>query len=225
MGRIVTGKPQIYSAGYLTSRAMLQNVSDLVKHHLSPHLAIGGPGARILDVGCGHGPYYEMLKEWRIVGVNIDRDDASPDVVGDGLCLPFKTDSLDAIICTQVIEHVRDPDLLVREIGRGLKSGGLLLLTGPMYWPLHEEPNDYWRFTKYGMKALLENNGFDLIELRDDGHAISLAVVVVNQLFRGWFFAPLRMVFNMGGLFAEKLICMRHCTANLSLVARRKHEE
>jgi SAM-dependent methyltransferase len=134
--------------------------------------------------------------------------------------LPFRSRHFAAAVCTQVIEHVRDPDRLLEEIGRCVRPGGMLLLSGPMYWPLHEEPHDYWRFTPYGLRVLMEKHGFDILELRHDGYAISMAVVAVNQLFRGVWFLPLRAALNTLGLFAERFIRIRHSTSNLSALAR-----
>ena len=212
----------------ITARAMVANLDGLFRAHIVPVLPApsaggeGNGGPAMLDVGCGEQPYRALLGNLRVVGVNLEAADARPDVIADGLRLPFRSGRFPAAVCTQVIEHVPDPGLLLREIGRSLRPGGLLLLSGPMYWPLHEEPFDFWRFTRHGMRRILEDNGFDLVELRDDGHAVALAVTAVNHLIPGKSLAPLRMGLNLCGLLLQSVYDCRHSTPNLSLVARRR---
>jgi SAM-dependent methyltransferase len=219
MGRTKSHRPGLHETGFLTARAMVANLAALIRAHLRPALDVR-PGAPVLDVGCGEQPYKALLAGRRLVGVNLDAENADPDVIGDGLRLPFKTGSFPAAVCTQVIEHVPDPGLLLREIGRCLEPGGLLLLSGPMYWPLHEEPFDFWRFTRHGMRRILADNGFDLVELRDDGNAVAMAVTAVNHLFPGRALFPIRMAANAAGLLLQAVYDPKHSTPNLSLVAR-----
>jgi len=58
---------------------------------------------------------------------------------------------------------------LVDEAYRLLKNGGYFILSGPLYWPLHEEPYDFFRFTKYGFTHILTKAGFSIIEERANG--------------------------------------------------------
>ncbi len=83
--------------------------------------------------------------------------------------LSFEGASFDTVLCTQVIEHVADHQALLSEAFRVLKGNGVLILSGPMYWPLHEEPYDFFRFTKHGFKFLLEKLGFGGIEIINNG--------------------------------------------------------
>lgn len=219
MGRVRSHVPRIHESGFLTARAMVKNLDALFRTHMDPVLPAGAP---VLDVGCGEQPYKKLLGGRRLVGVNLDAGDADPDILADGLRLPFKAATFSAALCTQVIEHVRDPGLLLREIGRCLAPGGILLLSGPMYWPLHEEPHDYWRFTRHGMRRILEDNGFDLLEIRDDGHAVAMAVTAVNHLFPGRLLFPIRIGFNLLGLAVQAVYDRRYSTPNLSLAARRR---
>lgn len=221
MPRIRDEKTRIWSAGYLTTKDLVANLRALIQGHLEPYLSQIGPSPSILDVGCGHSPYKGLLSRRKMVGINIDAIDASPDVVADGQRLPFGNSAFDAAVCTQVIEHVQEPARMLAEISRCLKPRGLLLLSGPMYWPLHEEPFDFWRFTPHGMRYLLRQTGFEVVEMRMEGKAISLATQSINHLFRGFYFAPLRIGLNIVGGLLDKLIPISHSTTNLSLVARR----
>jgi len=120
----------------------------------------------VVDVGCGERPYADFFEGAYYVGLNYGMDDASPDIVGDAQQLPLKSNCADIVFSTQVIEHVPHPEKLVREAFRVLKPRGVLLLTGPFYWPLHEEPHDFYRFTRYGFEHLLVSAGFEVMSIR-----------------------------------------------------------
>jgi ubiquinone/menaquinone biosynthesis C-methylase UbiE len=65
------------------------------------------------------------------------------DFYGDGQYLPIKAESIDFVLCSEVIEHVPEPVELVQEAWRILKDGGILVLTAPSTFKLHMEPHDY----------------------------------------------------------------------------------
>lgn len=137
------------------------------------HLA-GDLHGLVIDVGCGQAPYRPLLTgATKYVGIDTGHDRLA-DVVGDAQRLPVASDAAESILCTEVLEHVRDPDAVVREIFRILKPGGALLLTAPMSWNLHYEPNDFRRYTCYGLWQLLESHGFEIVETRRIGGLFSL---------------------------------------------------
>lgn len=121
-------------------------------------------GGLLLDVGCGRRPYASLFSSvTRYMGIDLPRCDEvqwCPDVWASGLQLPFTSRVFDTVLCTQVIEHVQRPRQLVREAYRVLKPGGAFVLTAPQTWGLHEEPWDYYRFTKYGLVHILEAANF-----------------------------------------------------------------
>jgi SAM-dependent methyltransferase len=106
------------------------------------------PKARVLDAGAGG----------RRLLPDVVTLDATPgpevDVVGDVHHLPFDDASFDGVICSAVLEHVRDPWQVVRELYRVLKPGGLVQIGVPFLYPYHRDPVDYWRFTLEGLKLL-----------------------------------------------------------------------
>lgn len=128
----------------------------------------------VVDVGCGQAPYRPLLtRATKYVGIDSGQDHMA-DVVGDAQRLPVASAVVDSILCSEVLEHVRDPDAVVAEVFRALKPGGILLLTAPMSWNLHYEPNDYRRYTCYGLWQLLESHGFEIAETRRIGGLFSL---------------------------------------------------
>ncbi len=124
----------------------------------------------VLDVGCGRKPYRDLVPAERYTGVDIDtavtRTLAAADVFYDGRTLPFADGSFDAVLCSQVLEHVFTPDAFVTELSRVLRPGGLLLLATPFAWDEHEQPADFGRYSSFGLRALLERNGFVVLEQR-----------------------------------------------------------
>lgn len=128
---------------------------------------------KLLDIGCGNKPYKKFLECTEYVGLDTD-EKVSPDIVGDVTNLPFEDETFDSILCTEVLEHIPDITKALQEMYRVLRKDGNIYLTVPMYWCLHYEPNDYYRFTKYGLKYLLENTGFTVEKIERIGGIFSL---------------------------------------------------
>ena len=80
--------------------------------------------------------------------------------MADLTALPFREGSFDACINIVTLEHVKEPGRALEEIARSLKPGGSLLLVVPHEWEVHQSPHDYWRFTRHGIRHLLEEAGF-----------------------------------------------------------------
>lgn len=122
---------------------------------------------RMLDVGCGRKPYQSLVPASAYIGVDIEsevtRRLGAADVFYDGRTLPFGDASFDAVLCSQVLEHVFTPDEFLREIRRVLRPGGVLLLATPFAWDEHEQPHDFGRYSSFGLKALLERHGFEVV--------------------------------------------------------------
>ncbi len=143
---------------------------------------------RLLDIGCGNKPYETMFegKISEYVGCDIvQSSERRADVICPATLIPLKDASFDTILCTQVIEHVADHRALLQEAHRLLRCGGVLILSGPMYWPLHEEPYDYFRFTKYGFSSILENAGFRVHSIESNGGKWAVCGQVLIHTLQG----------------------------------------
>lgn len=129
---------------------------------------------RLLDVGCGVRPY-RLLYDRRVeqsFGMDVPHSLhglRAVDVVASAGHIPFQDASFDTVLCTNVIEHVSDPDVVLSEIGRVLKPGGVLLLTAPFLYALHEQPYDFQRFTIYWLKERLGRYGFEILRTQAQG--------------------------------------------------------
>lgn len=126
---------------------------------------------RILDVGCGSKPYKELFTFSEYIGVDIenpghDHTHEDVDVYYDGKVLPFPAATFDSVITNQVFEHVFNPADFLAQINRVLKADGNLLLTVPFVWDEHEQPYDYARYSSFGIRHVLESNGFKVISLK-----------------------------------------------------------
>jgi SAM-dependent methyltransferase len=124
------------------------------------------PGARVLDAGAGEAPYRELFEHCEYVTAdweNSPHESASAsDIVGSLEELPIDSASFDAALSTQVLEHVAEPARVLGELNRVIRPGGRLYLTVPLVGELHEEPFDFFRYTPYGLRHLLEAAGFEV---------------------------------------------------------------
>ncbi|MFL5817538.1 MAG: class I SAM-dependent methyltransferase [Conexibacter sp.] len=127
------------------------------------------PGARVLDAGAGDAPYRELFahcdyrtSDW---SSSVHAGGRSADVVASLDALPLPDAQLDAVLNTQVLEHVADPQAVLHELARILAPGGELWLTVPLVNELHEEPHDYFRYTPYGLTTLFERAGLEVVSI------------------------------------------------------------
>jgi SAM-dependent methyltransferase len=139
----------------------------------------GNGSGTVLDVGCGGRPYEPWLAPGSAY-VGFDTR-ASPSSVVDAwalaAALPVRTAAVDTVLCTQVLEHLPDPAAAIQEMARVLRPGGTLILTAPQAWFLHEEPFDFFRFTRYGLEALCRRGGLDVVQTNSQGGFWAMAAV------------------------------------------------
>ena len=132
------------------------------------------PGMRVLDGGAGECPFRPWFKGAKYVAIDNAVGDDSWDYTqisayADLTELPFADATFDAAINVVVLEHVADPARAILEFRRVLRNGGRLFLAVPQIWELHQEPHDYFRYTRYGTELLLQNAGFEIEMLEPTG--------------------------------------------------------
>jgi SAM-dependent methyltransferase len=161
-------------------------------------------GSRVLDAGAGEGQYAHYFKSQRYVGVDLGVGDAAWDygrlqALADLTALPFHDQSFDACISIVTLEHVKEPASALGEIARSLKPGAHILLVVPHEWEVHQSPHDYWRFTRHGIRYLLEESGFQAIRIEPMGGLFRL---LGRRLANGMQVVPLPLLPVAALLFA-----------------------
>ncbi len=127
--------------------------SAAVRRELAALLANIGDGQRALNIGSG-----ESDLQSGVINLDVDPSDHT-DCVGDALLVPFEANTFHLVLSQETMEHVSDPFRAVREMGRVLKTDGVLYLQVPFVLGYHPDPEDYWRFTHSGVRRLIEQAG------------------------------------------------------------------
>jgi SAM-dependent methyltransferase len=126
---------------------------------------------KLLDLGCGFVPLYGVYKDLVREVICVDWDQTlHPSPHLDHTCdlngvLPLKDEEFDTILLTDVLEHMRDPASLWKEMARVLKRGGKVIVGVPFLYPIHEAPHDYFRYTEHALGLFSERAGLTLISL------------------------------------------------------------
>lgn len=133
----------------------------------------------LLDVGCGQMPYKPLLlappsRVSNYLGLDLENGRYAergprPDLTWQGRNIPLDDETVDCAIATELFEHLPEPEIVMSEILRVLRPGGLLFFTVPFLWNLHDVPDDYYRFTPFALEMLLKRAGFHHISLRATG--------------------------------------------------------
>jgi SAM-dependent methyltransferase len=127
-------------------------------------------GSYVLDAGAGQCTYKPFFKQHAYIAVDAawgddDWDYSQLDIICDLEQLPFSENTFDAVICAQVLEHVKEPQRVIVETFKTLKPGGIIYLSAPQGWGIHQRPHDYFRYTNYGLQYLFEKSGFHQIDI------------------------------------------------------------
>lgn len=123
---------------------------------------------RVLDVGCGHMPFRAAAEAAASSYEGFDVEARMPGVThfGDAQRMTGIPDSsYDTTLCFEVLEHLPHPERAVQEMARVLRPGGVALISVPHLSRLHEEPHDYFRFTRHGLRVLLEEAGLTPVSI------------------------------------------------------------
>lgn len=215
-GRLQHRTLRLWKKDYLHHKYLWRNLEWAARTALE-HVGLDNP--RVLDIGCGHKPYHDLFPTTQHWGMDCGLLDASPDFIGDALCLPIRDQSVDIVFATQVIEHVTDPHRMVRECKRVLRPNGWLILSGPFFWPLHEEPHDFFRFTKYGFEQLLKDAGLVEWQIVEDGGDWAQMMLSICLRLNKWLF-PLRCALNVSGALLDSLSKSKTLPPNYTVLAK-----
>lgn len=131
-------------------------------------------GSSVLDAGAGESVYKNLFShcEYKAIDLAVGESKwnyANLDYVGPLHEMPVEDGIFDAVLCTQVLEHLEWPRESVREMHRVLRPGGVLYMTVPMAHAEHQIPYDFFRYTSYGLRSICAHAGFDEIEVKPFG--------------------------------------------------------
>lgn len=143
---------------------------------------------KLLDLGCGNVPLYAFYQNYITDSICVDWENSlhvNPylDFHADlNQPLPLESNAFDTVILSDVLEHLRKPEQLLKEIFRVLKPGGHLLVNVPFYYSIHEEPFDYFRYTEYALKSMAEDAGFEIKKINTLGGILDVIADVYAKL-------------------------------------------
>jgi len=149
----------------------------LTRLTLDRFIAAHATRGRTLDVGAQAGPYAVHFPNR--VALDIRRG-PGVQLVGDAQLLGIADATFDVVLCTEVLEHLPEPQKAIDEFERVLKPGGTLLLTTRFIFPIHDAPHDYFRYTKYGLRYLLRR--FEIQDLQEETDAVGTLAVLLQRL-------------------------------------------
>lgn len=165
----------------------------------------------LIDLGCGNAPLFNKYKQYVSSVTCVDWvNSAHKNEYVDVECdltkqLPFDESIFDTVILSSVLEHIPEPALLWAEIARILRPGGRILMDTPFYYPLHEIPYDFYRYSSYALRRFAESHGFKVLLLQAIGGTPEILADVVAKHLQ---FVPV-----IGGLAARFIQwCVLHIT-------------
>lgn len=139
-------------------------------------------GGRVLDVGCGEQPYRNWLgRVDEYIGIDIAPGPRVDHVIDKNSVWPIPDQSIDLVLCTQVLEHVDDLNHTLNEIRRVLRTGGKAVISVPFIYNEHGAPGDFRRFSAYGAEALFPDWTALLID-RQGGIGSTLMILLLNWI-------------------------------------------
>ncbi|MEJ2216101.1 MAG: sulfotransferase [Gemmatimonadota bacterium] len=174
--------------GHLVARTAAEEIRRAAREHLN---------GRLLEIGCGTKRKALLVSDLVDWHVGLDHA-ASPhglaavDVVATAYAVPAAAATFDSVLSTAVLEHLEDPARALAEACRVLRPGGHAVYTAPLFWHLHEEPRDFFRYTRHGLRHLFEGAGFEVVELKALSGVWTTVAAQMGyyvQRFRRW---PLR---------------------------------
>jgi SAM-dependent methyltransferase len=165
--------------------------SDFQFNTLHRHMRkfVPGVSGKVVDVGCGQGPFKHLVRPDKAKYIGLDFTGANafgynnPEVVYfDGKNIPFDTDSIDSVVCTEVLEHVEDAQVLVDEMYRVLKPGNRAVISIPWSARYHYIPFDFHRFTPARLKNMFAAFSSTTVEPRGTDITVIVSKSIVVYL-------------------------------------------
>ena len=161
----------------------------------------------LLDAGAGGMPYSRLFKHAQYESCDsksvLNEIDSGTEMTNkhtfycDLGSIPRSENYFDKIICSQVLEHVKDPRKVVSEFYRILKPGGNLYITVPSIMGIHQAPHNYFNFLKFGLNEILNDAGFNNIVIETQGGIFWVVGKVLHKAYQITTFNKLPRLFKV----------------------------
>lgn len=144
-------------------------IASIIAAHYARCIGAHAAG-RLLDLGCGFVPLYGVYRDLVESNICVDWPNTlhtSPHldaIVNLNERLPFRDESFDTVLLTDVLEHIAEPLQLMQEIGRVLRVDGKVIVGVPFMYLLHEVPHDYYRYTEFALRRFCQLSGLNALE-------------------------------------------------------------
>ncbi len=167
----------------VSSRLIADIIASFYEREIKNHVK-----GKLLDLGCGKVPLYLAYRDFTTEVTCVDWPNSlHKNIYLDhemdlNMPLSFIENSFNTIILSDVLEHLRKPELLISEAFRVLAPGGKLLMNVPFYYWVHEEPHDYFRYTRFALRSMAEDAGFTVLYLEETGGAPEILTDIISKL-------------------------------------------
>lgn len=145
-------------------RIAANQISGIRQYHRNKikEFAAGKKNKKILEIGSGierNGYYYYSMEKYFDSSNTFEMTDINPDFGHKVLDITKMnySNKYDIVLCLNVLEHVYDFQRGIDNIYKALRSGGTTVIAVPTFYPLHDEPGDYWRFSEHALKKMLSS--------------------------------------------------------------------
>lgn len=198
----------------------------------------------LLDVGCGNKPYKSCFEPFVDTHIGLEYSPESvyrgcaADFFGNAMQIPLADNSVDTVLCTEVLEHLPNPEKAIAEFARILRPSGIVITTAPFFYPIHDAW-DFFRYTPDGIANLMRQHGLDVELVKPlSGTGVTLALLFnlywfdIGFMWTKWLYPfgvilrPILLllcfIVNVLGGILEVLLPSRQMSFNHLTIARRK---
>jgi SAM-dependent methyltransferase len=149
---------------------------------------------KLIDLGCGEAPYKNKFRNIsKYIGIDWDnsRHNTKADIISNlNEKIELPDNYADTALSLSVMEHLSEPEKFLKETNRVLKKDSYFIIQVPFQWWIHEQPYDFYRYTPYGLKYLLEKSGFEVVEIKPTNGFFTMMALKINYFTIRMFKLP-----------------------------------